>query len=199
MGFVMPRGGTSVSVDPVAVMKGTKRPELAQAFVNFLLTRQAQMIWAMPPQIESGQVRGPKYRALRRLPVRRDLYEDELSLSQMIDQETMPYEAAKEFTYEYGLTGKLFTPLRTIVRCMCIDSHKEMKSAWAALIAADFPPKATAKFHDLSLVSYDLSLEKVRGVLKSGDPVAVAKMQGELSGFFRTNYREAIQLAKEGE
>ena len=50
----------------------------------------------------------------------------------------MPYEVASEFIYDYDLTGRHFTPLRNIIRAMCIDSHEEMKAAWAALIDAGF-------------------------------------------------------------
>ena len=80
----------------------------------------------------------------------------------------MPYEIASEFIYDYDLTGRHFTPLRNIIRAMCIDSHEEMKAAWAALIKADFPPEATAKFYDVSPVSYDATLSEIKVTLKIG-------------------------------
>ncbi|MDP7655207.1 MAG: extracellular solute-binding protein, partial [Roseibacillus sp.] len=71
--YIMPSGGSSISVDPVAVLKGAPHPELAQAFVEFVLSREGQMLWAAAP----GSRPGPRYRALRRLPIRPDLYEGE--------------------------------------------------------------------------------------------------------------------------
>ncbi|MFT6181381.1 MAG: ABC-type Fe3+ transport system substrate-binding protein, partial [Akkermansiaceae bacterium] len=118
--FISPVGGTSMSVDPVAILKGAPHPELAQEFVRFLYTIRGQMLWNARP----GTAMGPKMRGLRRLPIRRDLYQEPY-LSDMVDAEVMPYETANEFVYDYNLTGRHFTPLRNIIRAMCIDSHNE--------------------------------------------------------------------------
>jgi iron(III) transport system substrate-binding protein len=191
--FLTPLGGSSISVDPVAVLRGAPHPELAQGFVEFLLTKEAQMIW----NSEVGTAMGPKYRALRRLPIRRDLYQGE-TLEMMMDKDAAPYVAAAEFTYDGSLTGHLFTPLRTIVRVMCIDSGEELKEAWAALIEADFPPEATAKFSEVNAVAYDKAGGEIRSALKSADKVEAARLVNRLGREFRSNYKEARRLAREG-
>jgi ABC-type Fe3+ transport system substrate-binding protein len=188
--FISPVGGTSYSVDPVAVLKGAPNVEVAQEFVNFIFTKEGQMLWNARPGTEMG----PKIRGLRRLPVRKDLYQEPY-LADMVDGAVMPYEVASEFIYDYDLTGRHFTPLRNIIRAMCIDSHEEMKSAWAALIDADFPANATAKFYDVSPVGYDETLSKIKVTMKSGDKVAVVRMMNELGSHFRENYREAELMA----
>jgi hypothetical protein len=188
--FISPVGGTSYSVDPVAVFKGAPNVEVAQEFVNFIFTKEGQMLWNARPGTEMG----PKIRGLRRLPVRKDLYQEPY-LADMVDGAVMPYEVASEFIYDYDLTGRHFTPLRNIIRAMCIDSHEEMKSAWAALIDADFPANATAKFYDVSPVGYDETLSKIKVTMKSGDKVAVVRMMNELGSHFRENYREAELMA----
>ena len=193
--FVVPEGGTSISVDPVAVLKGAPHPELAQQFVEFLFSESAQMLWAK----KQGTEGGPRVRTLRRLPIRRDLYDEEHRL-QMVDGDVMPYELAKKFEYRSDWTGHLFTPLRTIVRVMCIDSHRELKESWGAMAKSgrtDLPV-----FYKLEAeggwpsVRYQASEEKIRGTLKSGDSVAVVRMQRELGEFFRKNYREAKKEAE---
>lgn len=188
--FISPIGGTSYSVDPIAIFKGAPNLELAQEFVNFIFTREGQMLWNARPETPMG----PKMRALRRLPVRKDLYQEPY-LSDMVDASVMPYEVANEFVYDYNLTGKHFTPLRNIIRAMCIDSHEEMKSAWAALIEANFPAEASAKFFDVTPVGYDLALSEVKKTLKGDDQVAVVRMMNDLGKHFRENYREAERLA----
>jgi len=55
--WIAPEGGTSIGVDPAAVFKGANEPELAQAFVDFLLTEQGQVLWNKKP----GTTNGPKY------------------------------------------------------------------------------------------------------------------------------------------
>lgn len=190
--FLMPAGGSSISVDPIAVLKGAPHPELAQAFVEYVLSKEGQMLWAAAP----GQEPGPKYRALRRLPVRPDLYEG-ATLAAMVDGKSMPFEEAKKFTYDSDLTGHLFSPLKLIIRVMCIDAHEEMKEAWAALIEADFPPEATAKFQDVSAVSYEKAGGSIKKTMK-GSKVESVRLSNELSRFFRENYKEARRLAEEG-
>lgn len=189
--FISPVGGTSLSADPVAIFKGAPHPELAQEFVQFLFSKEGQMIWNAKP----GSEMGPKRRGLRRLPLRRDLYQEPY-LSMMVDAEVMPYETADEFVYQYELTGRHFTPLRNIIRAMCIDSHQEMKSAWAALIEADFPEEATEVFFDISPVGYDLALSDIKKTIKGADKVATVRMMNRLGRHFRENYEEAKRLAE---
>ena len=150
------------------------------------------MLWAAAP----GSSPGPRYRALRRLPIRPDLYEGE-TLAAMIDGEALPFEQARKFTYDRKLTGHLFSPLRTIIRVMCIDPHDEMKAAWDALIEAGFPPQATARFHDVRAVSYEQAGGPIKLTLKKSKVDAV-RLMNELGSVFRANYREAQRLAEEG-
>ncbi len=193
--FVIPEGGTSISVDPVAVLKGASHPVLAQKFVEFLFTEEAQMLWAK----EVGAEGGPRLRSLRRLPVRRDLY-DRARRREMVDGEVLPYELAKRFEYRGDWTGRLFTPLRSIVRVMCIDSHPELTTAWEAMVKAN--KTEVAVFESLEggggwpSVRYQVAEERIRGVLKAGDAVAVVRMQRELGEFFRENYQEATNEVK---
>ena len=190
--FVVPVGGTSISVDPVAILKGAPHPELAQEFVEFLFTEEAQMLWAR----HQGTEGGPQFRTLRRLPIRRDLYDEE-HRAEMVDGEVLPYELAKKFEYRGDWTGRLFTPLRTIVRVMCIDSHDELKEAWGAMAERGETENATFNLlEDPSgwpSVRYEATGEKIRETLKSGDSVAAVRMQRELGEFFRENYRKVAE------
>jgi hypothetical protein len=188
--FISPVGGTSYSVDPVAIFRGAPNLKVAQEFVNFIFTTEGQMLWNAGP----GTKMGPKIRGLRRLPIRKDLYQEPF-LTDMVDASVMPYEVASEFIYDYDLTGRHFTPLRNIIRAMCIDSHEEMKAAWAALIDAGFPPEATAKFYEVSPVGYEATLSDIKVILKSGDKIAVVRMMNDLGTYFRENYREAERMA----
>lgn len=191
--FANPEGGSSISVDPIAILKGAPNLELAQDFVRFVLSTEGQMIWNARP----GGDMGPRYRGLRRLPIRRDLY-TEPYLSMMTDPDVRPYEMANRFFYDSDLTGHLFTPLRNIIRVMCIDTHEEMKTAWSALIEANFPPGASAAFFDVTPVSYQAAATEIRPVYKSKDKVKAVQLANRLGTHFRTNYEKATRLAKEG-
>ena len=102
--FVVPVGGTSVSVDPVAVLRGAPHGELAQDFVEFLISTEGQQLWTYA----KGSEGGPRYRNLRRLPVRRDFYTPE-NEERMVDGNVKPYELAQSFQYEGRWTCLLYT------------------------------------------------------------------------------------------
>ena len=149
------------------------------------------MIW----NARTGEEMGPRLRALRRLPIRKDLYQEPY-LAMMTDSEAMPYEVADRFYYDSKLTGHLFTPLRNIIRVMSIDSHEEMKRAWAALEKAGFPEEASRVFYDISPVSYALAGSEIRGTLKSGDKVKAVRMTNRLGAHFRENYKKVERMCR---
>jgi len=188
--WIAPKGGTTLSADPIGVLKGTERPEVAQAFVEFCLSEAGQRLWFLKP----GTPGGPKERALHRTPIRRDLYSSEnLVLSTMPDAH--PYEDSGNFTYERSLTGASFNTLRQLVRVMCIDSHQEMKSAWSALIQAGMPAEALAVFNDVSIMPYAKG-GKGDPAFDAAGALDAAAYAAELGEWFRSNYRRAEAMAK---
>jgi ABC-type Fe3+ transport system substrate-binding protein len=67
IGYSSPAGGSVSSVDPVALLRGAKNPEVAKLFIEYLLSMEGQKLWNFRPGTEGG----PERFALRRLPVRR--------------------------------------------------------------------------------------------------------------------------------
>ncbi|BDS07035.1 hypothetical protein NT6N_20750 [Oceaniferula spumae] len=192
MRWISPKGGTSMSVDPVAVLKGAPDPEIAQAFVEFLLTEKGQLLWNAKP----GSPNGTQHHALRRMPVRRDVYTPE-NTQYFTDPEN-PYEATGGFVYQRELTGKGVTALRFVIRVICLDAHDEIKEAWLKLAEANMPPRATKVFEDTTLVSYQNTMGDIRRQLESGSKVSTARRAVRLSNVFRKNYKLAGELAEEG-
>ncbi|MGJ8645083.1 MAG: ABC transporter substrate-binding protein [Luteolibacter sp.] len=188
--WIAPKGGTTMSADPVAVLKGAPHEEIAQEFVKFCLTKEAQRLWFQRPGTEGG----PRERALHRTPIRRDMYDAEtLELTTMPGN--LPYEDEGNFTYDKQLTGKVFNTLRKLVKVMCIDSHEEMKSAWKAIEEAGMPEDALEVFHDVSRVSYEIAGQGDPG-LNSRDSMVQAARMKELGEWFRANYRKAQRIAE---
>jgi spermidine/putrescine-binding protein len=191
LAWIAPEGGTTLSCDPVAVLKGAPNPEVAQAFVEFCLTLPGQRLWFAKP----GTPGGPEERALHRTPIRRDAYTPEF-LTTSVMPEADPYNDPGNFTYQRELTGGAFNTLRQLVKIMCIDSHHELKHAWRAMIDAGMPPEAMAVFSDVSMVGYEKS-GKGDPTLDTKDALAAANRAAELGGVFRANYRKAAAMAAE--
>ena len=100
--------------------------------------------------------------------------------------------------YHSKWTGPLFKVMSFIIRIMCLDSHDEQIAAWQALVAAGFPPQATALFSNMSAVGYKDALEKFRPALGAANRIQEVQLARELGDQFRAQYRAAEQLAKAG-
>jgi ABC-type Fe3+ transport system substrate-binding protein len=190
--WTAPLGGTTLSADPIGVLKGAPHPELAQGFVEFCLSPQGQSVWFGRP----GSPGGPRDRALHRLPIRRDLYTPAY-LAHATQPDLHPYQADVLLTYQRELTGRAFNSLRKIVRVMCIDSHDEMKAAWQALSDAGMPADAMAVFADVTSLPYAVAGQGDPG-LDHPDPLVAERRAAELGNQFRANYRKAGAMARAG-
>ncbi len=164
--FVSPIGGTSVSVDPISLLRGaggsavdhTEQEitrQTAIRFIEFCLSEEGQRIWTY--KVGDPEKNYNEKYALRRLPIRRDFYP---STNPSINQSAIehakhaaddlmnpiidPYQLAQGFTYYPRWTGEHFSVLRDIVRAMCMDSGEELKDAWQRTEGnASFPEMPT--------------------------------------------------------
>jgi len=190
--FIAPVGGSSVGVDPIGLLRGAPNPEVATAFMEFVLGDQGQKLW----NYKAGTQGGPVKAALRRLPVRKDFY-TETNRSQMTDSEVNPFEMAKAFTYHPEWTGSLFGAVRFIIKVSCINVHEDQQAAWQAIIKAGFPPRAMSAFENITLVSLQAA-KKLAADLGKKDKELEMRLNRELTAAFRNQYRVAKQLAEEG-
>ncbi len=201
MQWVKPKRGTSTSVDPVAVLRGADHPQIAQAFVEFLLSDKGQLLWNNKP----GTPNGPKLHSLRRLPIRPDLYSPE-NLQHFTDPEILPYKGEPDFIYQYELTGDLFNGMREAIKVMCIDTHDELKDAWGTLIEHSdengvMPPRALRYFNDvIRFVSYNKTKE-LNEILKKKDTkkdtLILLDKLNRRAAIIRRSYKDSKKLANQ--
>jgi hypothetical protein len=189
--YVSPSGGSSVSADPIGMLRGAPDPGLAREFIGFVMSIEGQKLWNW----KVGAPGGPEKYALRRLPIRRELYAPEFKPLRS-DPEVDPYEQAGAFVYHEEWTSPLFRTIGFIVRAMCIDPHDELREAWKALIAANFPPDAMAVFQDVSRIDYEIAAGRIRETLRSGSKIDQVRLAGELSGAFCAQYKRAAEMAR---
>lgn len=193
VGFVTPYGGASVSVDPIAMLRGAREPEAATEFMKFVLSDEGQSIW----NFQFGTPGGPVHTSLRRLPVRKDFY-TEVNRRSMTDGSAQPYVDAQAFVYHPEWTGSLFGVIRFLVRVMSIDVHEEQRHAWNMLIRRDFPSRAVAVFEDLKLMNY-AAAQQLAVELGRKDKELEVKKARELSTIFRAQYDRTHDLARRGQ
>lgn len=150
-----PEGGTAFSADPVSVLRGAPNRKYAERFVAFCLSREGQMVWNLPPRtgphgtdaapdgtpIPPELLRPRKY-ALRRTPVRPDLYGLPEYRRLAMDRYD-PFSAGPMLLrYDAKRTGALFGLLKDYyLPAMMVDAREEMTDAWRATIAVKDPTK----------------------------------------------------------
>jgi ABC-type Fe3+ transport system substrate-binding protein len=205
MRFVTPEGGSSVSADPIALLRGAERRDLAVRFLTFVLGAEGQKLWAYRP----GEPGGPRQFALRRLPVRRDFYPSAEPAVQAVhaghlrhagedlaSPEIDPYRLAGGFVYRPRWTAGHFAVLRDIIRAMCIDSQEELQAAWGAVIRGGGPerqPRAAALLGRLPDRPRPLTW---RTALEAGASGNRQTLLTEWTVFFRRSYREAAAACR---
>jgi iron(III) transport system substrate-binding protein len=191
--YFTPVGGSSVGVDPIGLLRGAPNKPAAEAFIAFVLSEEGQRLWNFKVGVPGGPV---KY-ALRRLPVRKELYAPEFAAYRS-DPDVQPYEEAKLFTYHPEWTAPLFRVIGFVVKVACLDLHHELAAAWSAVVDAGFPPEATRVLSDMSAVSYERASGPVREALRSRNRIDEVRLSKELADTFRAQYAEAERLAGEG-
>jgi iron(III) transport system substrate-binding protein len=193
VGFIAPLGGTSVSVDPIGLLRGAPDPELATAFIEFVLGDAGQKLWSF----RVGEPGGPRHHSLRRLSVRHDLYTPE-NIARMSDGHEAPFEKAKAFTYHPERTGSAFSAIRFLVRVICVDSHDELHAAWKDIIDNGMPERAITVLEDLTRVKYEAATGSISKILSSRDKTQETRLARELGDAFRNQFIRAGTMARRG-
>ncbi len=124
LGYVDPRGAVLVDADPVSILAGGGDPELARRFVEFTLSELGQSLWQFHVE-ESDDGLGPRDFELRRMPIRRAMYDR--YASRFVDR-ISPFESA--MTDETGTWRSSISPM---MAAFSIDIHSEHARAWRVL------------------------------------------------------------------
>lgn len=228
VGYADPAGAVFIDADPVSILRGGPHPELAREFVRFLLTEEAQALWqfhatttpagADNPRGPDGQPMGPEIDELRRMPIRRIMYERYFGA--FVDP-VDPYDLASTVPSKGWRSS-----IAPMMAAFGVDSLDELHRAWRAYHDAtergelsratldemesllyamptgervealwdelfpSFEPRPTDAFVDFSPANY----RRVRNSWKK--PGVARRLDMVYARIFRENYRRIVQLAK---
>ena len=207
MVYITPPGGSSVSADPISLLRGAEHRELALRFMSFVLGQAGQKLLAYRP----GTPGGPTRYALRRLPIRRDFYPSkdkdlmaafkrhEPYLSDDLASPTVDaYALADQFQYNYRWTARHFRVQRHLIRAMCLDGGHELRLAWEAILQNGGPQdnaEAMKCFEELPNKPIPLTWRSALSMTKQYDKIDYMR---EWTLFFRETYEKARVAAERG-
>ncbi len=123
VGFVMPDNLTIVNPDGIAILKGAPNLQVAQAFVEFVMSDAGQKLWFL----KKGAPGGPVHKQLNRFTVLPDLYaryRDDAAVT------LNPFEWRSDLIYDTALGGGRWRVLNDLIGVMVIDSHHALQAAW---------------------------------------------------------------------
>jgi ABC-type Fe3+ transport system substrate-binding protein len=185
VGFTMPEKHTVITPDPISILKGAPNRDLAEKFVEYVLSEDGQKLWYLEP----GAAGGPRKHSLRRLPVRRSLYGSGLETSVTVN----PFTWGGGFSYDAALDRRRAAVLEDLMRATILDVHAELREAWRALMDAGEPPHLVAAFARAPVTGVEL-LELASEVWP--DPMLRDKVKLEWSRFAREKFRRVCEAAK---
>jgi ABC-type Fe3+ transport system substrate-binding protein len=197
--FVTPVGATAITPDPVGILAGVRgeQLELAQHFVEFLLTPEGQRLWILRP----GSPGGPVERALRRPPARADVYAPRADRSNWTD-DVNPFTQANGFNQRADFMAMLFTDTRDVWTAAWIDSREALLGAYDKILRVPDINRRDAlldQFADLPITMNDvITARDTRKRLESdgGAELWKARYRIELAKRFRAHFDRVGQLAK---
>lgn len=129
IGYVDPPGMVFIDSDPISILRAGPNPDVARRFVEFVLSEEGQALWQFPvrgPADATAAAMGPERFELRRMPVRRLMYEKHRS--RFVDQDLRPFEIVSHAPLQgwRSLIDKMMA-------AFAMDIHDEMVEAWDAL------------------------------------------------------------------
>lgn len=179
--YVSPPGQTAFSPDPIAILKNPPNRTLAQRFVDFVMSRRGQALWAVRPGEPDGPVRSP----LGRQPIRRDVYE--YYAGKFSPWIVNPYTQGSELKLDTEMRKVRFGPLKLLVRAAAIDNRNALRAARDKLIETNFEPQLVRRFNRLPKnVATRGEIARVAQLLK--DPIEAELILTDWTTFFRDKY-----------
>ncbi len=188
--YVVPGDGAVVNADPIAILKGAPNLPVAQKFLEFVLSEDAQKLW----MLRDTDSEGPKWKGgLNRASVLPALY-DKLG-----ERCIVPNPFAMEgtpFQYNSDKGSTRWDIVNGLFGVLIIDSHKDLINAWKAIRKCKDPAKRDAAIAVLTQmpITEEEAMKMARSDWK--DPTIRNEKRKEWGQFAKEKFKEARNLAK---
>jgi ABC-type Fe3+ transport system substrate-binding protein len=117
MSLLIPASESILNPDSIAILKGAPHQAVAERFIDFVLSEEAQNLWLAP----KGHTAGPKQFSIERMAIRPDLYEKFAGVTLM---KTNPFRDLTPLSYNSKLGTLRWSVLNSLIGAFVIDSPR---------------------------------------------------------------------------
>jgi spermidine/putrescine-binding protein len=152
LGFAIPEGQTVLDPDPIAILKGAPNRKAAERFVDFVLGTEAQKLLVLP----TGADGGPKLSFLGRMSPNVKTYE--LTEGRRV-ADINPFKQKAFLKLDMDKASKSGRVFRDLIGATIVDTHKELKEAWAAIIKSKKKDQLIPKLGEMPISEAQMLVE----------------------------------------
>ena len=134
LGFFLPEGQKVLDPDPVAIVRGASNRKVAERFIEFVLSPEAQKLLVLP----KGAPGGPKVANLDRMAVNLKTYE--MTEGKRINP-INPFQQKTYLEIDIAKSAKMQQVFNDLLGALHIDIHQDLKEAWQTLIKDGLTPE----------------------------------------------------------
>lgn len=220
VGYVDPEGAAYIDADPASIVNGARHAELAKRFIEYCLSDEAQALWQLPaintpagaqnPIGEDGQRMGPRVSELRRMPVKRSMYE---KYGDYFVDKANPFEVASNVpgrgwrgaiaplmaAFGADVTPELREAWNQLNRCRAAATRGELGVDAVAAMEADFYAWPVHRMKDGSELPFNEANFKAiyADADKFRDTDHGKRTQIRYTEFFRDRFRSVAEAGRE--
>lgn len=122
IGFVMPDNLTIITPDAIAILKAAPSPDVAKAFIRFVMSEQGQNLWLLVEKAPGG----PQRYQLNRFSVLPSLYEAPQSTAVKLN----PFSWRSDFAFDAKLGAERWSIVNDLMGALVIDQKHLLTRAW---------------------------------------------------------------------
>ena len=188
--YLVPPDAAVVSPDSIAILKGAPNLEVAQAFLEFVLSDTAQKLWVL----RDDDPEGPKWRGgLNRASVVPELYDELGDRCVVINPFTRELNPIR---YDAAKGGERWALINDLIGALVIDSHKDLVAAWKAINKCKDEQKREAAIDRLT--EMPITAEEGMQIAQSEwkKPEYRNRKLTEWNRFARQKYGDVLKLTK---
>jgi ABC-type Fe3+ transport system substrate-binding protein len=192
--FVIPKGGCSLSPDPISLYRDAKHRELALKFLEYVLTVPGQSLLTLKVDTPNG----PRQIPICCTPILKTMYSPEF-LPYYNDPDLNPYDAG-DFVYRERWTKPVFDALGLIFKTACLELEDALRKAWRHIQKArkegchGAAAQSFAVMEDLSMFDYRTIAKEIAVEAKNKDHLRAIRYQMAVVKKSREQYEKACKI-----